>query len=68
MVEQDFATLVKGVGTYGQNLTLTTDEYDRYLEICDAIIAKNPKLAEGYDSNAEAIANNKKALTELIAE
>lgn len=68
VVEQDFATLVKGVGTYGQNLTLTTDEYDRYLEICDAIIAKNPKLAEGYDSNAEAIANNKKALTELIAE
>lgn len=68
VVEQDFATLVKGVGTYGQNLTLTTDEYDRYLEICDAIIAKNPKLAEGYDSNAEAIANNKEALTELIAE
>ena len=68
VVEQDFATLVKGVGTYGQNLTLTTDEYDRYLEICDAIIAKNPKLAEGYNSNAEAIANNKEALTELIAE
>ena len=68
VVEQDFSTLVKGVGTYGQNLTLTTDEYDRYLEICDAIIAKNPKLAEGYDSNAEAIANNKKALSELIAE
>lgn len=68
VVEQDFSTLVKGVGTYGQNLTLTTDEYDRYLEICDAIIAKNPKLAEGYDSNAEAIANNKEALTELIAE
>lgn len=68
VVEQDFSTLVKGVGTYGQNLTLTTDEYDRYLEICDAIIAKNPKLAEGYDSEAEAIANNKEALTELIAE
>lgn len=63
----DFATLQKGVGSYGQNISLTNEQYSRYLEICDAIVALNPDIAEGYDSNAEAIARNSSALDELIA-
>ena len=62
----DFATLQKGVGSYGQNISLTNEEYSRYLEICDAIVALNPDIAKGYDSNAEAIAKNADALDELI--
>lgn len=63
----DFATLQKGVGNYGQNISLTNEQYSRYLEICDAIVALNPDIAKGYDSNAEAIAKNADALDELIA-
>lgn len=63
----DFATLQKGVGSYGQNISLTNEQYSRYLEICDAIVALNPDIAKGYDSNAEAIAKNADALDELIA-
>ena len=63
----DFATLQKGVGSYGQNISLTNEQYSRYLEICDAIVALNPDIAKGYDSNAEAIARNSSALDELIA-
>lgn len=63
----DFATLQKGVGSYGQNISLTNEQYSRYLEICDAVVALNPDIAKGYDSNAEAIAKNADALDELIA-
>lgn len=63
----DFATLQKGIGSYGQNISLTNEQYSRYLEICDAIVALNPDIAEGYSSNAEAIAREKDALEQLIA-
>ena len=63
----DFTTLQKGVGSYGQNISLTNEQYSRYLEICDAIVALNPDIVKGYDSNAEAIARNSSALDELIA-
>lgn len=63
----DFATLQKGVGSYGQNISLTNEQYSRYLEICDAIVALNPDIAEGYSSNAEAIAREKDSLEQLIA-
>lgn len=63
----DFATLQKGVGSYGQNISLTNEQYSRYLEICDAIVALNPDIAKGYSSNAEAIAREKGALEQLIA-
>lgn len=63
----DFATLQKGVGSYGQNISLTNEQYSRYLEICDTIVALNPDIAEGYSSNAEAIAREKDALEQLIA-
>lgn len=63
----DFATLQKGVSSYGQNISLTNEQYSRYLEICDAIVALNPDIAKGYSSNAEAIAREKDALEQLIA-
>lgn len=63
----DFETLQKGVGSYGQNISLTSEQYSRYLEICDAVVALNPDIAEGYSSNAEAITKNASALDDLIA-
>lgn len=62
----DFKTLLAGVDKYGQNIGLTTEQYNRYLEISNAIVALNPDIAKGYNSNAEAVANQKDALDKLI--
>lgn len=62
----DFKTLLAGVDKYGQNIGLTSEQYSRYLEISNAIVALNPSIAEGYNTNAEAVANQKEALDELI--
>lgn len=61
-----FSELQRGVSFTGQNLSLSTEEYDAYLSICEAIVDINPELAEGYYSNAEAIAAQSAALDELI--
>ena len=63
----EFKELTEGVNQYGQNLSLTSDEYERYNEICNIIVGINPDIAEGYNSNAEAIGNNANALSQLIA-
>lgn len=62
----DFKTLLAGVDKYGQNVGLTLEQYSRYLEISNAIVALNPNIAEGYNSNAAAVANQKEALDKLI--
>lgn len=62
----DFKTLLAGVDKYGQNVGLTSEQYSRYLEISNAIVALNPDIAEGYNSNAAAVANQKEALDKLI--
>lgn len=66
VVQQDFATLLEGVDQYGQNISLSAEDYDRYLAVCDDIVSLNPDLAKGYRSNAEAIASQRDALDELI--
>ena len=63
---EEFNALTKGVSKNGDNLSLTTDQYERYREVCDTICAINPSLAAGYDSNTEAIGNNASALENLI--
>lgn len=65
-LEKEFATLTAGVDRYGNNLSLTSDEYERYREICEQIVDINPRIASGYDSATEAIGNNASALSDLI--
>lgn len=62
----EFEQLTKGVNKYGENISLTSDEYVRYKEICDAIVGINPDIAAGYDSATEAIGNNAGILRQLI--
>lgn len=62
----EFEQLTKGVNKYGENISLTSDEYARYKEICDAIVGINPDIAAGYNSAAEAIGNNAGILRQLI--
>ena len=62
----EFKHLTQGVNMYGENISLTTDEYERYKEICEMICDMNPSLIAGYDSATEAIGRNANALQELV--
>ena len=65
-LEDEFRALTRGVDAYGNNLSLTTDQYERYKDICEKIVGINPSIASGYDSATKAIGNNASALSELI--
>ena len=65
-LEDEFAALTKGVDKYGNNISLTSDQYERYKSICEQIVGINPKIASGYDSATKAIGNNASALSDLI--
>lgn len=62
----EFAKLAQGVDKYGNNISLTASEYERYKSICEQIVGINPSLASGYDSVTQAIGNNVDILTDLI--
>jgi TP901 family phage tail tape measure protein len=65
-LQQEFDELCKGVDAYGNNLSLTADEYDRYKTICEQIVGLNPDLMKGYDSETKAIGNKNDALSKTI--
>ena len=49
-LEKEFKELSKGVSQYGDNISLTTEQYERYKEIIQQIVGMSPSLAEGYDT------------------
>jgi TP901 family phage tail tape measure protein len=65
-LEDEFKVLTKGVNAYGENISLTSDQYNRYKQICEKIIGIQPSIAEGYDSATEAIGQNAGILSQLI--
>ena len=65
-LEDEFKVLTKGVNKYGENISLTSDQYERYKAICEKICNINPNLKSGYDSVTSAIGNNASALENLI--
>lgn len=46
----EFSELSKGVSRYGENVALTSDEYERYKEIIETIVGISPSLSEGYSA------------------
>lgn len=65
-LDKEFTKLAAGVDKYGNNLSLTSDQYERYKTLCEQMVGINPKIAEGYDSATKAIGNNASALSQLI--
>lgn len=65
-LESEFASLTKGVNANGENVSLTSDQYERYKAICEQIVGIQPSIAQGYDSATEAIGNNASVLENLI--
>ncbi len=66
-LENEFEELSKGVDDYGNNISLTADEYERYKEIVQTILGISPSLVAGYDDEGNAIANKNGLLAQSIA-
>lgn len=55
-LKDEYASLAKGVNTVNnQNLSLSTEDFERYLEINNEIADMYPKLVKGYDAQGNAI-------------
>lgn len=65
-LSDEFSVLAAGVDKYGNNISLTSDQYERYKAICEQIVGIQPSIAQGYDSATEAIGNNASVLENLI--
>lgn len=65
-LQDEFAVLAQGVDQYGNNISLTSDQYERYKSICEQIVGIQPSIAAGYDSATKAIGNNVNVLSQLI--
>ncbi len=50
-----YEELSKGVNNLGQNISLTTDEYSEYNDICNQIAEMFPNLVQGYTNEGNAI-------------
>ena len=61
-----FGQLSKGVDQYGNNIGLTTDEYDQYLQTSQEIAQIAPELIRGYDAQGRAIIATGEAIDQLI--
>ena len=56
-LKDEFNELSKGVDEYGNNISLSTQEYERYKSIVEEILGYTPTLISGYDKEGNAIAN-----------
>lgn len=66
-LSDEFKTLSKGVNNAGENVSLSADEYTRYNEIVDELVAINPELVKGYTNEGKAIVDRNAVLEEAIA-
>ena len=66
-----YSQLAKGVDEFGNNISLTTDEYAEYQDIVNSIADQIPTLVKGYDAQGNAILDytgNVKTLTAAYEE
>ena len=64
----EYDKLSDGVDQFGNNISLTTEEFDRYHEICNKIADMYPNLVRSYDEQGNAILKLKGKVEELNAE
>lgn len=66
-LKDEFKSLSACVDDYGNNISLSADDYARYQEIVESVIDLTPDLIAGYDAEGNAIVN-KNALLERSIE
>ena len=62
-----FNELAKGVDKFGNNINLTQEDYEQYLQTSQEIAQIAPELIRGYDAQGRAIIATGGAIDELIA-
>ena len=67
-IDNEWQYLVSGVNEYGENLSLTNDEYDRYLEICESAAKISEDVIDGYNAEGQAIMTQRNAIQLLNEE
>ena len=64
---EKYGELSKGVNDLGQNVSLTEEEYEEYLDVCNQIGSYVPSLIQGFDDQGNAILTCKDNVEELTA-
>lgn len=65
-LKEEFETLSHGVSRYGENISLTADEYDRYKQIVQTIVDISPALSEGYSIENGYLADKNELIERAI--
>ena len=65
--EPSFNELSRGIDKYNNNVSLTDEEYEEYLNLSKEIAEIAPELIAGYDKEGRAILKKGDALKEVIA-
>ena len=66
-IRDDYRYLALGVDDFGNNINLTTSEYERYNEIVNQIADMFPDMVRGYTAEGNAIIKNKGNVEALTA-
>lgn len=66
-LEDEYATLSKGVNDLGQNVSLSSDEFERYNEISNQIADLIPELVDHWTDEGNAVLKCKDSIEELTA-
>ena len=66
-LKDEYATLSKGVNDLGQNVSLSSDEFDRYNEISNQIADLIPELVDHWTDEGNAVLTCKNDVEELTA-
>lgn len=67
-VAEEYNKLVKGVDEDGSNISLTSDEYERFQSIMEQIINVSPDIVSSYDAQGNAVLDYKNALQQAREE
>lgn len=54
-ISDEFKTLREGVDRYGNNVSLTDEQYERYLSLCKEIISITPSLKNSYNEKGSSL-------------
>lgn len=61
----EYEKLSSGVDSFGNNVSLTSTEFEKYKDICNQIASMYPNLVKSYDAQGNAILNLKGNVQEL---
>lgn len=70
-IKNEYYELADGVNSYGENISLTSTQYERYIELSNEIAQMYPGLVKGYSAQNDAILeckNNVEVLNKAMAD